>query len=743
MKNIRVVFIFSILLSLLVAFSSVEAQTGITNDPIWISADQNKRQPSDLITHSDQFNTNTIDITIVFPGVWAELVTKNGENYTKLWLDDFGSYREPGLPALPGKAFNVLIPNGIQVEVLSQTITSKTIFLSQYSLPSNIIPAQIQAAKSEPAPPWTAPDPKQYRSRDPFPQAWFELKDTFQMRDYTIQPIWVNPIRYKAADGQLEIMEKMELRLTWQESKLDTGKSQLVSDSPSFDRLVSQIVINPPELPAHDTKEETKEGYLIITPDEFEEALQPFVEMKENQGYVVKVKLLSDIDQTSEAIKTYIKNEFYNTNPRPTYVLLIGDTLTDINTPLLPATNGTITGRQTDLYYATMDEPINDLPDFVPDIYIGRLPARTAEDVSNIVNKLIKYSNEGYQPWYSNASFIGTCDNKYDHIATGSHNYVISNYTTVYDFLGNYPETIMPGGDQLYCVVNDQYITGIKSFIISRLNEGRGLITYSGHGTSVAWSDYFISIGNYDIGTLYENNKYSLVTSFACETNDFGSETYPVGFGETWLLQQNKGAIGFIGSAAPSYWYQDDVLERKFYDTLFENPSDPLPIRIALTAGLTRVQELFPPEYDPYSSNGEGQYYWESYNLLGDPSQQLWLDPEYLYETKATSLAKDGLLNSTVRYPIEITNLGNTDSYSATIQDDEWPTNIDELINLPYQTTGTLWVNVKIPIDAIVGSADEILVTVSSTSNPNLTTPFKITTTALETFFSHLPLISK
>jgi hypothetical protein len=728
MKNIRVVFIFSILLSLLVAFSSVEAQTGITNDPIWISAGQNKRQPSDLITRSDQFNTNTIDITIVFPGVWAELVTKNGENYTKLWHDDFGSYREPGLPVLPGKAFNVLIPNGVQVEVLSQTITSKTIFLSQYSLPSNIIPAQIQAAKSEPAPPWTAPDPKQYRSRDPFPQAWYELKDTFQMRDYTIQPIWVNPIRYKAADGQIEIIEKMELRLTWQESKLDIAGSQLVSDSPSFDRLVSQIVINPPALPMYDTKEETKEGYLIITPDQFVPALTDFVTMKENQGYTVMIRPLSLIGYTASEIQTYIKDSYSTFTPKPAYLLLIGDTnfIPGFNKSNYDELDAEF-DKTTDLYYGTMDG------DFVPDISVGRLPVRSPEDLSIILNKIAFYNNLGFQDWHSQTSFISSCDNYT--VPEGSHDHVISNFTAPLNYPSFFPTLeISFGGDRLYC----KTYAAREINILDSINNMRGLITYSGHGNVTSWTELNTSLYNItsgDLELLNENNAYSFVSSFACLTNDFGNSTIPSVFGETWMLLENKGAIAFLGSADQTIWGPDDSFERKLFEILYSDPLNPPSVKTAITGALSVISY-------PLTGIGTEQYYWETYNLLGDPSQKLWLYPDdpYYFITQITEDEQSGLIGSTVEYPINLINYGDEDSFTIGIANNTWPVTSTNLSEVPTKTSLPLTISVEIPLSALPNDTDQVEITITSTNSLQISS-IELTTTAIGTFFTHLPLI--
>jgi hypothetical protein len=745
MKNIRVLFIFIILLSFLVAFSSVEAQTGVTNDPIWISADQNSRETSDLVTHSYPIKTNTIDVTIVFPGVWAEIETKNGEDFTKLWHDEYGSYREPGQPALPGKTFNILIPNGAQVEVLNQTFTSKKIHLSDYALPTTIIPAQIQVSKSEPPPPWSEPDPKHYGNPNVFPQNWYELKDTFQMRDYTILPVWINPVRYSPGKGEIEILKQIELQLTWQASSLDGVKSAVVSDSPSFDRLVSQIVINPPDLPAYDTKEATGEGYLIITPDLFYDELQPFVDLTENQGYVVEVTLLSEIEGFVGSMESEINDilaiqEFINKlDPPPVYLLLVGDT------NLIPAPTGDVTKLKTDLYYATLGKE-----DYVPDIHIGRLPARSIADLSIILDNILSYTNDGYQDWHLNSSFIATCDNNYDHhlIAESTHEEVID-LSSYYLFFGNFPYDEKPsGGDKLYCVSN----FATEEDVITNINLERGLITYSGHGMQTAWYDIDtdwdsddniiarreITISSDDvIKKITTLNVHPFVSSFACLTNDFGSSSYPIGFGETWMLQENKGSVGYFGSAAPSYWNQDKVLELNMFDYLFSNPLSPPSAGEAIEAGLLSLQN----EYSDITAGGF-QYYLESYNLLGDPSQKLWLypDDEFFFIAQTSDYDKSGLIGSTITYSINLTNYGETDSYNVEIQNNLWPTIVSEVNEVPTKTSVPLTISVQIPLSALPNDTDQVEITITST-NSDQTTSFNFTTTAVGTFFTHLPLV--
>jgi hypothetical protein len=387
-------------------------------------------------------------------------------------------------------------------------------------------------------------------------------------------------------------------------------------------------VINPPSPVALDTTTQSGEGYLIITPDDFVEELATFVEMKRGQGYIVDLTTLSEIDGYDGisdgdlnddifAIQTYIKNF----SPQPIYLLLVGDV------DFIPSIKSKIKDMnfRTDLYYSTIDD------DYKPDILIGRLPARNETDVTNITNKIISYSSGVYNPLYSNTAFISTCD-KYINsvrgipnyeISEGSHNYVIDNFTSKLGYPTYFPSfDPQSGGDKLYCVTNEADTDDVKNSISNK----RGLITYSGHGLVSGWSDGVIRIYNSDVPSVTPIEFYSLVTSFACFTNALGSGSTFTSFGESWILEPNKAAFSFLGAVYESYWDQDDILEQNFYNSLFQNALFPVPIREAINSGILKVQD----KYDG-TSKGEAQYYWEIYNLLGDPSQQLWLIPRNLF----------------------------------------------------------------------------------------------------------------
>ena len=67
-----------------------------------------------------------------------------------------------------------------------------------------------------------------------------------------------------------------------------------------------------------------------------------------------------------------------------------------------------------------------------------------------------------------------------------------------------------------------------------------------------------------DVRDLTNLQMYPLVLSFACVTGSF--ENNVECFTETWLREADKAAAVIYGSSVNSYWDEDDILERRFFD---------------------------------------------------------------------------------------------------------------------------------------------------------------------------------
>ncbi|MBN1136553.1 MAG: PKD domain-containing protein, partial [Anaerolineae bacterium] len=383
---------------------------------------------------------------------------------------------------------------------------------------------------------------------------------------------------------------------------------------------------------------ETAVGYLIVVADAYYDAMLPFSDLRESRGFDVTMVRCSEISGgclSTTSVKAYIQTAYDTWPVPPSYVLLVGDTNT------VAAWSGSVTGTSTDLYYGTMD----DGDDWHPDIGRGRFPVRSPEQTTYMVDKYLAYADlTGQEPWVKKASFPATCDRYM--VAEGTHNYVINTYTAPKGYIGHFPNDPQPGGDKLYCVTYG----ATRADLIEAFNNGRWAIIYSGHGGYTGWE---MSFSSTDVQNLTNHGIFPFVASHACISGDFGQTEV---FGETWVLQQNKGALVYWGSSDSSYWDEDDVLERKTFDSLFAETKAQPDVSAMTDDGLAGVEAAYP---------SSARYYWETYNVLGDPAVKLFFEPDLPTFTldvdpEEHDLCESGAVTSTV-------TIGSIRGYSETV----------------------------------------------------------------------------
>ena len=214
-----------------------------------------------------------------------------------------------------------------------------------------------------------------------------------------------------------------------------------------------------------------------------------------------------------------------------------------------------------------------------------------------MVEKTIYYEEGNFSDseWIKKAAFMAGYDNYY--ISEGTHNFVISNY-------------LEPNGytcDKLYTVT---YGANTQD-VIDALNDGRSLAVFSGHGSIYSWSDG-PPFEQGDIEGLTNEGMYPFICSHACLTGSFQVSEC---FGETWLREADKGGIAFWGASEGTLWEEDDILEKGMFQALWDDDLDWI-------GGMTDMGLYY--LYEKYSGGGQTQYYFEAYNILGDPSIRIW-----------------------------------------------------------------------------------------------------------------------
>ena len=594
------------------------AQSG----PTWLpfSNSSGPENPELALLSAD---AQSIELQAVLPGAQAETVWVGGQAFTRLTGQGYGFPTATGAPELPVLRREVEIPFGAQVSL--ELVSAEYIDVSLAELGLHTLyplqPSQIKLAGADTT--FTL-DTASYTQSGFTPASPLAFREPYIVRGHRILPVEVWPVSYDPRAGTLRLYSQVTFRL-----HLEGADITLTQDmaqryaSPELDRSLSQRVLNYNQGLALQEVDEV--GYLIITADAYYDAIQPLAALRLSRGFAVTVTRLSDLPgATAQDIKNYIQTAYDTWLVPPSYLLLVGDTDT------LPTWEGPEIKTSTDLYYVTMDGS----EDWHADIGRGRFPVRSAEQTTFMVDKYLAYANlTGVEPWLKTTSFPATCD--LFEIAEGSHNYVIDSYTIPGEWTGTFPENPQPGGDKLYCVTYG----ASNQDLIDAFNQGRWAIIYSGHGSYNGWE---MGFDPDDIRSLTNDGMFPFVASHSCLTGDFG-EVDEV-FGESWVLQENQGALAFFGSSTYTYWNEDDVLERTYFDTLFSGIQPPPDLAMMTEAGLAGVEAAYPDM---------ALYYRETYNILGDPAVKLFLQPDHPTFTLSVDptsheVCTAGLMNSSV-----------------------------------------------------------------------------------------------
>ncbi len=599
MKHRLVTLLAFLAASLLIGGALLVTDSAAQTGSSWLPFDGASRPASPELALISS-NSQSIELHASLPGAQAETIWTGGQAFTRLSGEGYGFPTVTGAPELPVLRREVEIPFGAQVTI--ELVSAEYIEVSLAELNLHTIyplqPPQSKLEGAEPSP-FTL-ELAAYTQAGFAPTRPLAALEPYIVRGHRILPVEVWPVAYDPVAGTLRLYSQVAFRL-----HLDGADMVLTSTlarryaSPEFDRSLSQRVLNFNQglaLPEVDAV-----GYLIITADAYYDAILPLAALRESRGFDVTVTRLSALPgSTTQDIKAYIQ-EAYDTWPvPPAYLLLVGDTDT------IPTWIGPRIETTTDLYYGTMDGE----EDWHPDLRRGRFPVRSAEQTAYMVDKYLAYANlMGVEPWLKTLSLPATCDTTFYPVAEATQNWVIGTYTLPGGWSGAFPADPNPGGDQLYCITYG----AANQDLIDAFNQGRWAIIYSGHGEFTGWE---MGFDPDDVRNLTNDGMFPIVISHACMTGDFAQDEV---FGETWVLQENRGALAYFGASTLTNWPHDDILERGYIDFFFSGLQPPPDLGTMLDAGMDALELQF---------SGQAQYNREAYNLLGDPAVKLFLQPD-------------------------------------------------------------------------------------------------------------------
>ncbi len=544
---------------------------------------------------------------------YFEVETKEGV-FTQFVIPGFHHSHTVGKPNLPMMNKIIEIPIGATVKTEIVAYDEKVIDLTKLGVENKLMPMQPSLSKSQD--PQSVPfrfDAAAYVTDEFFSEATASVKVLGIMRDKRLALLKIAPVQYNPVENKLKVLENLEVKVTFENADyFATERMHEIYYSPDFSQSMKNMI-------ALETKDDPQslirfpQKYIVVMPNSFAETMAPFIAWKKQQGFDVILYTFDGVANNNE-VKQFIHDLYNNAtedDPAPTYVLFAGDT------EQIPPFNGTTGGHVTDLPFVDVTG------DNLPDIYTARFSARNIDELQPYVDKTLYYEKfEIADPSYlNNITLIAGWDashaetHGYPTIRYG-HDYY---YNAAHGFNTNMYETTGSGQ--------------FENEIISDVNNGVAFINYTAHGSQTSWADPSMTLS--DVHGFTNDGKYTLAIGNACLT-----ASMEVGecFGEAWLRKANGGGIGYIGGTNSTYWDEDVFWSTGYFDHVGDGVTPTLEETTmgAYDAGFvtddltTQVAMIYVGNFAVMTSgSSRDTYYWEIYQLFGDPSLMIyWGAPE-------------------------------------------------------------------------------------------------------------------
>ena len=431
-------------------------------------------------------------------------------------------------------------------------------------------------------------------------------------------------------------------------------QDEILSDEVEYIAMTSDLKLKPvliepdepfdPQNPSLSLKDPSNSAdYLIITHPKFYKRAQNYADYRRQQGLNVVMVNVDDIYdefnygiKSPLAIQSFLKYAFYNWDRthRLKYVLLLGDANFNYKSH-----SSTFEDFVPTFFFQTkkFGAVASDFPysliagdDYIPDLFVGRIPVMTNGDISIILDKLQEYEqNPIIGPWRNQALFVSGNDRS---------TYEFSSYVYNAFKIPKRPAFRTQNQRVINMLLPKQYTAfklntvkddsvqydpnfGGTTDLIDYFDNGVNFMNFLGHGGGAIWADVQL-LNLRDIDRLNNKGKYPFVASMTCFTGAFDNPGNP-GLAQKLLLTRDKGAIGLIASSGLAWVANDYAMLWNVMQELFSSN-----ISVGEAISIAKIDYFETGQYITQDTLVPGNFWGHSsikldmiyqYNLLGDP----------------------------------------------------------------------------------------------------------------------------
>ncbi|KAA0003380.1 MAG: PKD domain-containing protein [Thermoplasmata archaeon] len=538
------------------------------------------------MTEIENTNSNIISLHYSFKEPIVEKITVFGQDFHIFKIPDLPLSNDVGLPVLPIKPINILLPQGGMLDSVEVIAKDKVVLGKGFRVMLGGKPMPISDAITVPIPPNNT---SLFDATKPYPPEAYTIIGTHYFRGYAILTITLHPLYYIEEIGEVYYYKNMTVRIKISET---VSNNPLFRGLPEDEDRVKQIVENPSMVSTYNliknkpvstsslVNPSDSYDYVIITSNYLKNAeadytFRDLAEYKNKSGLKTIIVTVEDIknnpsywnttnplfNDTQAKIRNFIRDAYMNWGIK--YVLLGGDS------DIIPARTFVARGEQgyfydyndiaappSDVYYCCLDGNYNydeDMRwgettdgenggdvDLRAEVYVGRACVGSKTEMSNFVKKTIQYefTYDSYieevllagedMGWSGAARWGG---NHLDEIVDGST-------------LGGYTTVGIPSNEYNINKLYDRDWPGNnwpKEELIKRMNRGVHIICHDGH----AWDNYNMKLENSDVKSLV-NEKYFFAYSTGCWSGAFDNPHGRDCIAEYFTVKTEHGAFAGI-----------------------------------------------------------------------------------------------------------------------------------------------------------------------------------------------------
>ncbi len=351
--------------------------------------------------------------------------------------------------------------------------------------------------------------------------------------------------------------------------------------------------------------------YIVVGPEQFREEASELVQLRSPAVYASLEKIYDEFSAGNKdpmAIRSFVQWTQENwTDPIPNFLMILGDggydyrNITGQSTIIVPTVQTTS--------YAT-DDKLASIHGNIPELAIGRFPARNETEVVNFVEKIMAMEiNPEFGPWRQRITLMaddgarpeptsgsietGKSHTRYSEILAG----LIPSFISVEKlYLLEYPEV---SDASSYGVVKPDATVDL----FNNLNKGTAIISYIGHGSPDQLAqEKLLSLDRGDINQMNTGGKMPLWIVGTCSFGHF-DDPLTESFAEELIREPMDAASMVISTSRKISVSGNSRYTRQLFETIFENDQ--------VTDSPTGIVLQIVKDGAP-----EGQYF----HLFGDPA---------------------------------------------------------------------------------------------------------------------------